>query len=62
LAYWSKHAVTLSARNEIAQELRERGSKCPACAEQDRQNRRHWSALALAFVVAGLLLWRCSGG
>jgi hypothetical protein len=52
LSYWAKHADSATARDEVAQELRERSQECPTCAMATRQLRQRWAAGAL---VAGLL-------
>ena len=61
LEYWAKHAVTLTARREIAEEVEQRRQKCPACRAQDRRVRRAWCLVIAAALVVLLVGWRIHG-
>lgn len=62
IEYWARHAADLKARAAIQADLRQRRLECPACRVSTKKRRRHWSALALAFVIAVLVVWRCANG
>lgn len=48
-------------RHMARHELAARSFPCPGCLGQNRRNNRHWSALALAIVIALLVLCAMAG-
>jgi hypothetical protein len=57
LSAWSRQYPDKPGRwgEQVANEIRRRRSRCPACEGQHRANVRHWSALALLVVLALLV-------
>ncbi len=47
---------------QVANEIRRRRSRCPACAAQRRRAVQHWSALSLAIVLALLVACAAATG
>ncbi len=54
--------VTGSWGEQVANELRRRRSRCPACAAQRRRSVQHCSALSLAIVLALLVACAAATG
>ena len=64
LRTWSNEYPNAPGRwgEQVANEIRNRRRACPACAAQNRRNSRHWSALALAIVLALLVACAAATG
>lgn len=59
LKYWAEGAASERGRQMCRDELAARRRSCPGCTVQNRRNRRHWSALAVAAALLLLVAWRC---